>query len=407
MKVLNLSIVPLLLCSTFIFANESNKSLEDYISQNKKDQFLYDYKKNEAQSSKLRDSWIAPISLQYSYSKSNPYTQTQTLHNAFIKMDQLVFQSGGIYYGIKFAQASKIYSDYSIDVAKRKLIKDAISLLMQIKQTSLKILRQNLQIKKAEINLELKKEQYINGQLDSGFLDNAVIERNLAIETLYDIHTSKEKLVSKFNTISDVSYKDVAVPHFELLDEKEFLKHNLALDMAKSQIKKDRYNKDVTIAKYLPSLNVVAGYNWDKTENQASSAGVLSSSEKDYYNYGLRASMPLDINTYRDIEISRVEYLKSKVVAQDKDRELRALFEQVIQNIENFDKKIQLSKENSIIYEKLLADTKDLYEAGYKTLYDVEMLESSVEIQKKDLQVYEIDKQLEILSLYEMYKNDI
>ena len=42
-------------------------------------------------------------------------------------MDQPVFQSGGIYYGIKYAEASRIYSDYSIDVAKRKLVKDAIS----------------------------------------------------------------------------------------------------------------------------------------------------------------------------------------------------------------------------------------------------------------------------------------
>jgi uncharacterized protein (UPF0335 family) len=76
-----------------------------------------------------------------------------------------------------------------------------------------------------------------------------------------------------------------------------------------------------------------------------------------------------------------------------------------MQNIDNFEKKRVLSLENSDIYEKLLKDTRDLYSAGYKTSYDVELLKNSVEIQKIDSEVFEIDKQLELLTLYEMYKN--
>ena len=78
-----------------------------------------------------------------------------------------------------------------------------------------------------------------------------------------------------------------------------------------------------------------------------------------------------------------------------------------MQNIENFEKKKQLSVENRDIYEKLLADTVDLYKAGYKTEYDVELLQNSVEIQKIDVEVFGMDKQLELLTLYEMYKNEI
>jgi outer membrane protein TolC len=87
-------------------------------------------------------------------------------------------------------------------------------------------------------------------------------------------------------------------------------------------------------------------------------------------------------------------------------RELKAIFEQVMQNIENFERKKQLSVENMELYEKLLSDTKELYQAGYKTQYDVELLQNSVAIQKSDVQIYELDKQLELLTLYEMYKND-
>ena len=403
MKVSTLLIALSLLCSTAFAADENDQPLDSYISKNKKDQFKYDYDKVEADSSKLRDSWIAPLNLQYSYSKSNPYSDEQTSENAAIKMDQPIFQSGGIYYGIKFAEASRVYANYSVEVAKRKLVKDAISLLMQIKQMDLKVERQKLQIKNSTISLEQKKEQYLSGQLDSGFLDNAIIERNFVIQNLYDIETNKERLISKFNAISDLSYVDAKIPYLEMLNEKQFLEYNIVLNMSESDIEKTRYNKDVTTAKYLPRISITSGYNWSKSD----SAFQFGSSEKDYYDYGVKASVPLDINTFRDIESSRIDYLKSKLVIEDRRRELRALFEQVMQNINNFEKKRLLSIENRELYEKLLSETQDMFSAGYKTSYDVDLLENSVSIQIIDLSIFEIDKQLELLTLYEMYKNEI
>ncbi|OIP53145.1 MAG: transporter [Helicobacteraceae bacterium CG2_30_36_10] len=407
MKVLNLSIALLLICSSLLTAQEINANLEAYISEPKTKQFSLDYEKNEAESSKLRDSWIAPLNLQYSYSKSNPYESVQTNEYAAIKMDQPIFQSGGIYYGIKFAEASRVYANYSVDVAKRKLVKDAVSLLMQIKQTDLKVERQHLQIKNSEINLELKKEQYLNGQLDSGFLDNAVIEKNTVTQALYDIETNKEKLISKFQAISDMPYASAAIPQLEILNEEEFLKYNIVLNLSQSEIEKSRYSKNVTIAKYLPKISLTAGYNWSKSNQQYTPTSPSISTERDYYDYGVKASMPIDINTYRDVESSRIDFLKSKVVVIDKKRELSALFEQVMQNIKNLEKKKSLSVQNKELYQKLLDDTKELFQAGYKTSYDVDILENSVIIQDLDVKIYEIDKQLELLTLYEMYKHEI
>ncbi|MDQ7045678.1 MAG: TolC family protein [Sulfurimonas sp.] len=402
MKVLTLLTTLLVLSSTTLVANEKASSLNTYLSDKKQEQFNFDYDKNEADASILRDSWIAPILLNYNYTKSNPYTQTQVSESAAIRMDQPIFQSGGIYYGIKFAKYSKKYADYSVDVAKRKLIKDAISILMQIKQKDLQISRQELQIQNSEINLKFKKEQYLNGQLDSGFLDNAIIERNFVIQNLYDIETAKERLISTFSALSDLDYKIATTPHLELLDKEEFLKHNLILKRAGSQIQRDEFAKDVTVAKYLPQVSLTAGYNWTKTD---STVAVFGSPERDYYDYGFRASMPLNINTFRDIESSRIDYLKSKVVSQDKEIELIALFTQVMHNLKNLEKKKLLSLENKEIYSKLLEDTKNLFSAGYKTQYDVDTLENSVNIAQLDAKIYEIDKQVELLSLYEMYVN--
>lgn len=399
MKAFCTSIALLALCSQSLFGEQ----LETYISDNKKEQFDYDYKKNEAESLKLRDSWIAPLKLNYGYSKSNPYDSEQTQQNASVQMDQPIFQSGGIYYGIKFAEASKVYANYSIDVAKRKLIKDAISLLMQIKQMDLKINKQNLLIKNSEINLAQKKESYLNGQLDSGFLDSAIIDRNIIIQTLYDIQTSKERVISKFNAISDIEYKTAFVPNLKLLSQEQFLNNNIVLSMSESEIIKNRYNSSVTTTKYLPKVSLVAGYNWSRSDNPYQ----FGSNEKDYYDYGVKAYMPIDINSFRDVESSKIDYLKSQLVVEDRKRELKAIFEQVMQNIENYEKKKQLSIENLELYERLLSDTKELYGAGYKTEYDINLLENSVEIQKSDIEIYGLDRQLELLTLYEMYKNEI
>jgi len=406
MKALNLLSLLSLSLSSLLLANENNVSLNSYISKYKQEQFGYDTKKIESESLKLRDSWIAPLRLNYSYSKSAPYGSEQTNENAAIKMDQPIFQSGGIYYGIKFANASKRYNEYGVDVAKRKLIKDTIATLMQIKQSSLRERKQKYLIENSEINLAQQKDQYLSGQLDSGFLDNAIIEKNNVTLALYDIQNQKEKLVSTFHTLSDLDYTKATLPHLELISNNDFLQDNIVLNQTKAEVQKNRYAKNVTIAKYLPSVNFTAGYNWQKTSNQQFSPAFPSfSNELSYYNYGLKVTLPLDINSFRDIESSRVDYLKSKVVQKDKQRELNSLYEQVIHNLENFNKKIALSEDNVKLYTKLLADTNELYSAGYKTEYDMETMKNSLEIQILDKKIYEIDKQLELLNLYEMYVN--
>lgn len=378
--------------------------MDGYISKLKQEQFMLDYKKNEAQSSKLRDSWIAPINLSYSLSRSNPRVNVQETRTAAIKMDQPIFQSGGIYYGIKFASASKKYTQFSIDVAKRKMIKDAVSFLMQIQQTALKIERQKLQISNANINLELKKEQYKSGQLDSGFLDDAIIEKNLQTQSLYDLETAKERLVSSFSALSDLDYKSATLPHLELLDAEEFLSHNIQLELIESQMKRDEYNKKMTVTKYLPSVNFTAGYTSTESINNEI---IFLEGQRNFYDYGVRANLPLNINTFRDIESAKIDYLKSKVTKEDTKVQLQALFNQVVQNLKNLEKKRLLSLENRELYLKLVEESRELLSVGYKTQYDVDLLQNAADIASLDAKIFEFDRQLELLNLYEMYVNEL
>lgn len=408
MKVLR-PLIALCFLYSFSFA-EQKLSLEEYISENKRYFYELEEERIEQSSDVLRDSWISPIMLNYSYGVSEAYNTESTTQKASISIDQPIFQSGGIYFGIRFAQASRLYSQYSADVAKRKLIKDALSLLFQIKQSELKIQKQQRLIDNARINLELKTEQFMSGQLDSSFLDDAIIQKNTATQVLYDLETAKERLVSGLRVISDVDYKTISLPTLDWIKREEFLNNNLSYKLAQSQSERDRYNKNMIIAKYLPQLSVYGGYNYDKVENLnfggQTLGGASSVRETDYYSYGLKASMPLSINSYDDIQSTRLEYLKSKTLEIDKKREIEAIYEQVLQNIENFEKKIALSKENEKLYAKILSETKELFEAGYKTHYDVDLLENSYKIQGIDLNIFKLDRQLELLTLYEIYANE-
>ena len=173
--------------------------------------------------------------------------------------------------------------------------------------------------------------------------------------------------------------------------------------MAKSQIERDEYNKKMAITKYLPSVNLTAGYTW--TESTNNFIPQMDGLRK-FYDYGLRANLPLNINAFKDIESAKIDFLKSKVLKEDIKNQQVVLFTQVMQNLENLEKKKLLSVKNKKLYLKLLEDTKKLYSAGYKTQYDVSLLENSLNIAELDVKIYEIDRQLELLNLYEMYVND-
>lgn len=375
---------------------------QGYLSDLKEKQFSYDYEKVQLQGDMLRESWLQPVVASYSYMKNDQYGGDTTLQNMSVSIDQPIFQSGGIYYGIKFAEASRRYSTLSVDAARTKMIKETVALAMQIHQNQFRLEKQKLLAENAKLNLELKTEQYLHGELDSGFLDNAIIEKNLQMQALYDLEAVREKLLSAFSALSDLDPKNVPIPQLQLISKEAFEQHSLDLDLARSEIEKARWNANVTRAKYLPRVSLVAAHTWDTMVNPAFIGRPMNATfETTYTTYGLKASMMFDFNEFRDMELSRVEYLKSQSVLADSKRETRRLFDEVRHNLDKADKKIALAEENRQLYAKLLEDTKELFKAGYKTEYDVNMLANSASIQAFEKKIIELDRQLELLALYE------
>ena len=109
----------------------------------------------------------------------------------------------------------------------------------------------------------------------------------------------------------------------------------------------------------------------------------------------------LDVNILRDIESSKLGYLKAKNAQIDLKNRLTKRYKKILNNINIVDEKLKLTLEDKNLYAKLSVDTKELYEAGQKSIYDVQTLENSEKVQRLNFDILSLDRQLLLLELYE------
>ncbi len=373
-----------------LFADDS------LLSKRQNDILQNEQKQNIKSSDILKFDWINPITASFSRSKSDKLNPSVTSDSFTISLNQPIFKSGGIYYAIKYAKANREFLELNTKIKKRSLVKNVLFLIASLKELDLKIEKQRLLIENAQIDIKRKREQYISGVLDSSFLDNAMLNKNSLQMALLDMEASKEDLLKSLKDLSDIDYKNFSFTHLKLLNINDFLSSNLVVKDALANSKQTKYIKKMTISNYFPTISLFASYNYSKSDN-----GIFSSKES-YKQYGLRVSMPLfDINRGKNIELQRLKYLKSKLSLNDTKQRERDLFNSVVKKVGIYNKKIKLSKEQAELYSSLLKTTKNLYEAGEKTVYDVKTLQNSLIRSKIDKKIYryEIDKIL--LNLYE------
>jgi len=388
--------------SLFLSLTFSTLGAEAFISDIKEQSFKLQQKRIEVESRKLSSSWIEPIELIASKSYNNQFgaDQKNTLYK--VSINQPIFKSGGIFFAIKYANAKGRFENLSVKEQRRALIKEAVGLLIKIKRTELQSSRQEFILKNARIDLLRKREQYDSGQIDSGFLDNAVLAKNSSALALLDIKSAKNDLIAAFESISELSWTDVKLPVLSLVSEKEFFDEHLEVKKAKADVLQNEYFQNVTVAKYLPTFRLNASYNDVNNENFAFGNGINFSSADSYYQYGLSASWRfLDVNILRDIESSKLGYLKAKNAQIDLKNTLTKRYKKILNNINIVDEKLKLTLEDKNLYAKLSVDTKELYEAGQKSIYDVQTLENSEKVQRLNFDILSLDRQLLLLELYE------
>jgi outer membrane protein TolC len=389
------------LVSSLIHADE----LGDILSNNKELLFDYKFQSNELESDMLSKSWVNPVRLQYSKDYTTQYGDN-TIHTGrySVIVDQPIFRSGGIYYGIKYSQALRDANIAELKLQKRTMIGDAISILFNLKKTKLEQEKMKYQIKNDTIDIRQKRDSYESGLLDSSFLDQAILKKSQDETALLQMELNLMELKQRFSLLSDKDPYSLRLPTLKLMSKSNYSEENLELKRDRFRAQQSDYNEKVTWAKYLPTVSLQGQYT-DGDVNQYSA--FTSPLQEQYYNYGFTVSMPLDINSFSDIEASKVEKLKAAVEVLDRKNTVEEEYNWIGNSLGILDKKIVLAEKDEKVYKSLFRLTKNLAQAGEKTSLDADIMYNSLQIRKIDQKIYKIDKQVQLLKLYIRVENAI
>jgi outer membrane protein TolC len=386
----------LLLASVLTLSMHAD-DLEKILSTNKSMIFDYQMQSNELESDKLSKSWINPVNLRYSktmYSLDIPSSANYT-----VSIDQPIFKSGGIYYAIRYSQALRAGNREDIRLQKRIMITDAVTILFNIHKNRLQQRKLKYQIKNDKIDILQKRESYDAGLLDSSFLDQALLKKSQDETSLLELEMALQTLKQQFALLSDHKPDTLKLPTLKLVSKAEYKGANIELKRDRQRALEQEYNQKMTWAKYLPTVSLQGTYT--EGENVRS----FVSSDQNYYTYGVSISMPLDINTFDDIEASKVAKLQAAVEVIEREKSVDQEYDWIFSNLTILDKKITLARKDVKVYRSLYKLTKDLADAGEKTKYDAEVMQNTLQIRKLDSKIYHFDKQIELLKLYSRMAN--
>jgi outer membrane protein TolC len=385
--------VKLLLCS-LIFSNlyaQTEAFDEKILSEKRLKNFDLTKEQIKEDSSKLKKDWINPITYQFSNNLGEDYKTQRSM----ISINQPIFQSGGIYQAIKYADNSYKYANLDLEKQKKELIKEALNLLFRIEKTNLNIQKAQYTLANAKIDVNRKKEQVLNGFLDASYLDDSLLTLNTTKHNLVDLKYQKEELINNFNNISSSDYTQFELPTFTIFSEKEFLENNINLKKIEADVDKKGNYSYMTMAKYLPSVN--AYYNYSKYHETDYKPGVDKENDQ---TFGVNVTVPFDSRTYNDVQSKRIEYLKSKLNLENSLDDEKTFFKSKLQKIAMLEERLQITKDDLEVYDSILKTINEEKIAQIKTQSDLDTLQNSQKIKSLDLKIYEIDKQLELLEMY-------
>lgn len=398
MKDLNVLKKLFLLSSLFASILVPENELSDILSQDKSSLLKYQNEQNSVQSHKLENSWINPIVLQYSKNYSTQFGRTIDTQQFIVSVDQPIFKMGGIWSAIKYAKALGKANALDIELQKRQLISQALTILYNLKKAKLQLQKLDFSIKNDNLEIEIQKESYENGLSNRTLYDQALLKRNQEITSKLEIELNIAKLENDFSLLSDRNPYALSLPNFGMIEQERYMNEQLELQRDTFRVEEKKENKYMTLTKYLPEISINGRYT-DEDLNPLF-AGPNSSIKKQYFNYGFKVTLPININSFDDIQNAKIDYLNAKVALNEKKKNVANNFKLAQKRLAIIDKKIALSKDDMNHYESMLGVAQDLEAVGDKTSLDTQIVANNVRVRKLDQEIYKIDAQLELMGLY-------
>ena len=388
----NIYISLLLLSHTLLYAQNI-----ELLSKEKQELLLQEQNRYESEYKKLRDNWIAPLNLNASYgydkSANDMHSDSKKVQ---VSINQDIFRSGGITYAINYAGAKKRSDAIALFREIALLNENLFASLLQYKKNSYELEQSVKKLANNDIEIFIKVQLYRAGKVDITDLNNALMNKSNEQKNYALLEANRAKHRLEISKISDINPDDFALFSFELIDESNFLKNNFELQYADAQSKTYKESYNVIQSNYLPrvSLNGAAGYLSNESKER------LMEYDGDFYSAGVALNIPLTYNARATKEEARATFLKSAAEIQDKQRNLKASYAQVLELIKSYKKYIEITSKNIPLYDELIEAISAGVEMGYKTGYDLQTLQNSKEIEKYNIKINEINIELELAKLH-------
>ena len=332
--------------------------------------------------------WVSDIDLNISVTRDEDDTNTK---DSYLSISQDIFRFGGISSQIEYASQLKKMENLDLRISTKDDLNTLFTYLIDIKINDINLKQNVLNIQNSEIEIRNKKSEYNAGELGISDLNDAIMTKNGLSDEQKELALSKLVNINNIKKYTDENYKTIKIPNAKLMNKDIYLKNATSINYAKLDVEVNNSLYKIKKSDYLPSLAVTGQYGYQDTNTD---------SGDDYYSYGLEVSMPLSYTASNDIEQTRLDHLISKKELTDELISSSSTYEEAVLTIKNYEDRIKLALEDIKLYDELLNVNEEEYKAGYKTIDDVETIENSKMIRTLDIELYKLNIQKQILSLY-------
>ncbi|WP_123377871.1 TolC family protein [Aliarcobacter butzleri] len=373
------------LLSSLLFANEKSNEVLMPLKNEIRD---LETKSIEEKKEVNKYEWLNDLNISLSQSKDDEHIKTKDYS---LNLNQKILDFGGISSQIDYA--NNLFKQEALKI-KMENFEDLNTLyknFIDLKINDINILQNDLNIKNSEIEVDIKKSQYRNGQSDISDLNDAIMKKNLLEDSKMNLKLNKVIYENDIKKLTSYELNNLSIPSISLISKDIFLEKSTKKLYAnlESQVSQNEYKK--TKSKYLPALNLTGAVGYQDSTTKKS---------QDYYNYGASITMPLNYTFLNDIEYSKLVYLQNRKKEELTSIELEKVYDSSIETIKQFENRINLALNDIKLYEELLELNQEEFNAGFKADENVQTLKNSKEIRKLDIEKYKLNIKKELLYIY-------
>ncbi len=395
------SIIICFLICNFTFANNL-----EILQNDKKELRNLEKKSIEASYEALKNEWISPITISSGLQRDHSFSSQSGSFDksATIGFTQSIYESGGIELKIQYAKDKYKTDLISWENDNYQLLQTIYETLLEISKIKLEIEQSAYKLQNKEIEMILKKIQYEAGDVDIVDLNNSIIAKNSQFKENILLQNSLKDKEYELSKYTNLKYNEIEILDFSGIKKEDFIDKNIALLLQKSKIDMLGTSYEQTKTSYLPKVTTSLKANYLDSED------FYSSTQKETNNTGIASvnlSIPLyDYNKSNKVEESKINYLKQKAQVNDLKNQLAYEYEQILNQIDIYEKYNKTIKDSIKLYDDLLLVNNISNSAGMTSTYDLDILKNTKKINEYDLVINDINIKLQHSKLYFKTKGD-